>query len=363
MMNLILMTGRKYATVIWMVMGLSLASYPVLGDQYSWDFSQTPENTLPTNCQSIVGGQGNPGNWKVVTVYYPVPLEPVTSRGASSGPKSVVQQSAIEPLDEHFPMLQLGTNIYKDFKFTTHFKLVEGALEQMAGVAFRMHDTSNYYYVRASGLGKNFTFFKVANGERSEPITTNLSILKGEWHELTIECEGASLKFFMDGKQTLPTITNTYFPMGKIALWTKSDAVSQFADCHITYKPSVAFVDTLVRDAMKQFRSMTGVQVLTVDATTRKSKIIASSDPAEKGQAGETTDYNCFDDGKSYFRKEGKTEYVTLPLRDRNGEPLGVVRCILKRQTLLQERENALLRGKEIVGWMQDRVSAVDSLY
>ena len=56
---------------------------------------------------------------------------------------------------------QLTTFIYdgqqfKDFKFTTRFKIIGGTVEQMAGVVFRFQNESNFYVLRASALGKKF---------------------------------------------------------------------------------------------------------------------------------------------------------------------------------------------------------------
>ncbi len=54
---------------------------------------------------------------------------------------------------------------YADFTFKTRFKIVSGEVEQMAGVAFRLQDEKNYYYVRANAKDQNVAFFRYVDGE------------------------------------------------------------------------------------------------------------------------------------------------------------------------------------------------------
>jgi hypothetical protein len=160
------------------------------GAESSFNFSDMVSNGVPTNCTSILGGEGKPGNWKVVLDEVPLPIAPLSPKAPSTGTEAVVGQFAWDATDEHFPMLVLGKDTYADFTFTTRFKIVDGLTEQMAGVAFRLQDERNYYYVRASALGNTFYFYTVTKGVRSNPIGNQMTIEKGVWHELKIECEG-----------------------------------------------------------------------------------------------------------------------------------------------------------------------------
>ena len=72
--------------------------------------------------------------------------------------------------DERFPMFIYDGEKFRDFRFLTRFKIVSGVSEQMAGLVFRFQNTSNFYVVRASALGRNVRFYKVVNGARSDPI-------------------------------------------------------------------------------------------------------------------------------------------------------------------------------------------------
>jgi hypothetical protein len=343
---------------------LLLSFFPsrLFAEDYKWDYSQMPTNEVPKNCFSIVAGQGQPGTWKVITDEFPLPFAPISSTARATAPKSVVGQTSREATDEHFPMLQLGTNSYGDFKFSTQFKLVDGVIEQMAGVAFRIQDPQNFYYVRASGLGNTFYFYCVRKGERQNPIGNAATFAKGVWHELGVECSGAKIIITLDGKQAIPTLNDFTFSSGKIALLTKSDAVSYFTDTKINYTPKIPFIRQVVQDTAKEHPGLVGLQVMKVDPTTKKSRIVASKKESEIGMEGESSDADCVADGTNYFRSEGKLVYVTMPLRDRNGEVLGVARFVMKPFNPLNAKENAVASAAPILQQMQTRLATVDSL-
>ena len=62
--------------------------------------------------------------------------------------------------DERFPILVYDEETFADFTLTTRFKIVDGEVEQMAGIAFGILDDKNYSYVRASALGGTFSLFR-----------------------------------------------------------------------------------------------------------------------------------------------------------------------------------------------------------
>ena len=68
--------------------------------------------------------------------------------------------------DEHFPILLYDRETFTDLTLTTKFKLVDGVVEQMAGIVFRLQDEKNFYVIRASGLGNNVRFYKMVAGLR-----------------------------------------------------------------------------------------------------------------------------------------------------------------------------------------------------
>ena len=338
-----------------------LLTVPLFAAETNFDFSEMATNQPPTNCFSILGGQGKPAVWRVLRDEVPVLFPPTDPHAPATAPANVVGQLAWDATDEHFPMLQLGTNTYGDFTFTTRFKIVDGFSEQMAGIAFRMQDDRNYYYVRASALGNTFYFYRVFKGQRSPPIGNQAQFTRGVWYDLSIECKGDKIHILLNGKEALPTLTDPTFAAGKIAYWTKSDSIAYFADTRIKYTPREAFATMMVRDVMADFPQLLGLQVLVLPPKSTQSKVIASSKPAEIGQAGESTDADCIQKGLNFYRADGPAMFVTLPLRDRNGEPLGAIRVIMKKGPF-QSQQSALSRATPVLDEMEKYVATVDSL-
>src|SRR5271166_5636394 len=112
---------RKY------ILGLMLlaCAAPLLANELSFDWSQTPTDQPPEGCISTLTGDGKPGTWKVITDEVPLLLAPLSPKAPTTAPKSVVAQLAWDAADNHYPLLTLGTNFYGDFTFTTRFKMAD----------------------------------------------------------------------------------------------------------------------------------------------------------------------------------------------------------------------------------------------
>jgi hypothetical protein len=351
---------NRFIVTLW---ALLFAAQLQAAEQW-FDFDNMPTNQPPANCFSIVAGEGKPGIWKVIEDEVPLPLPPVIPGAPSTMKKNVVAQLASDITDEHFPILLLGTNIFGDFTLKTRFKIVGGLTEQMAGIAFRMQDEKNYYYVRASALGKTFYFFKIEKGLRSEPIgLDHLDLAKDVWHELTIEGTGSDFQIRLDGKDAMPMkiLHDPTFTTGKIGYWTKSDSISYFYDTRINYASREPFGLRLVRDTMKEYPRLLEMQLYTAQPHSKATKILASSDEKEIGSAGGKNEADVIATGTPYFDKKNDWVSVMMPLRDRNGDVEAAVRIKMKSFPG-QTEENAFIRVTPIIKEMQDRVVTVNSL-
>jgi hypothetical protein len=336
----------------------------LLADELSFDFSQTPTNQAPSNCVSIVGGEGRPGTWRVIMDDVPLALAPLNPNAPTTAPKSVVAQLSWDAADNRYPMLELTTNIFGNFKVTTRFKIADGLTEQIAGLAFRMQDERNYFYVQASALGNTFYFYRVFKGVKSPPIGNNIKFTRNVWHDLSVECTGPKIHILLDGKEALPTLTDPTFSAGKIALLTKSDSISYFTDTRITYTPRETFAQSMVRDAMRENRQLVAVKIYMSTPSSQEIHAVASNDEKEIGQPGEKFDTDVISRGVNYFSKDNdkETVTVTLPLRDKNGDAVASVRLVMK-SFKGQTEENALVRAQPILHKLQERASSVDNLF
>jgi hypothetical protein len=341
---------------LWVACGLAGAA------EMSFDFSRSQVNAMPKGFRSTLAGSGSPGEWKIVLDEVPLLLPPISPTAPVSSKRPVLAQLSRDRTDERFPLLIYDGEVFSDFTLTTQFKIVEGEVEQIAGVVFRFQDERNFYYVRASAPSGTVYFFKVVEGERSPPIGSKLEVPKGVWHDLTIECRGTQIRVLYDGKEAFPTLGDTTFASGKIGFWTKSDAVSHFGDTRIVYKPKVNLAQILVRDVMQKYDRLKGVKIYAANTNETQARIIASSDPTELGQPAPKEEQDVIARGTKYAGKGKGFMAVSLPLHDCNGEAVAAVRVVLS--TFPGETEKtALIRATPVVKSMEPRVQRQADLF
>ena len=332
------------------------------GAEHRFDFSEMREGGTNQGFRSAVMGRGKPGDWKIILDDVPPLLPPLTPNPKGNTKQAVLAQLAQDPTDEHFPMFIYEDEVYGDFTLTTRFKMMKGLMEQMAGIAFRAQNESNYYVVRASSLGSTFKFYKVLNGNRGPFVGPDLPISAETWHELTIDCKGLDMRCSLDGKEYI-SLTDKVNPLtsGKIAFWTKSDSVSYFVDTKVVYTPFAPPAQTLVRDMLKKYPRLLGLKIYVPGKQPGATRLVASKDPNELGQPGTKTEQEVIARAETYYGKERDSVSVIMPLRDRNGESIAAVRVIMK-SFKGQTEENAIDRAAPIVREIQYRIQSLEDL-
>jgi len=334
-----------------------LTAVPVLGKELVIDFNNYQVNQVPVGFRSVLAGEGQPANWKVIR-------HSEATAASTNGPveAKVLAQLSKDGTDERFPMLLFYQESYGDFTLTTRFKIVDGLFEQMAGIAFRVQDTNNYYYVRASALGKgSFRFFKVVNGQRALPIGPDMEVKALVWHELKVEAAGNHMRFFLDGREPIPPLTDNTFAAGKVAFWTKSDSVVHFGRTVISFTPHEMLAEILVREALKSYPRLEGLRIYAHRAETGMPKVIASNNADEIGQEGGKVEQDVIARNVLYYGKHKGVALVTLPLHDRNGEVAAAVRVVLQSFPG-QTEQNAVARAQPVVKLMEQRVRTAKDL-
>jgi len=339
--------------LLWSLLGLAA--------EKKFDFGLYPEGQVPPDFRSAVTGKGKPGEWKIVLDDVPPVLAPINADAPSRTKRGVLAQLAQDPTDEHFPLLIYEGETFDDFTLTTRFKTMRGVMEQMAGIAFRIQNESNYYVLRASSLGNTFKFYKVVNGQRGSIIGPEIEIPSGVWHELGIECKGNSIRCLLNGKEAIPPLTDSSFIRGKIGFWTKSDSVSYFSDTRIVYTPRQPPAQQLVREAFKKYPRLVALRIYTPAKEQQGTRLIASVNELELGQAGSSTEQEVIRRGETYYGKDKDSVSVIMPLRDRNGETMAAVRVVMKSFPG-QTEQNAVVRAAPVVKEIQARVRSMDDL-
>ncbi|MGH7970770.1 MAG: family 16 glycoside hydrolase, partial [Limisphaerales bacterium] len=330
-----------------------LATVYARGAEHTFDFSEMRQHPSLPGFRSAVTGKGKPGEWKIILDEVAPMLAPLTTQATGDTRQAVLAQLAQDPTDEHFPLLIYEDEIYGDFTLTTRIKLVKGVMEQMAGIAFRVQNETNYYVVRASALGNTFKFYKVLNGERGPLVGPEMPIAAGVWHQLTVSCKGNQIRCSFDGKEYVSvTDKANAIASGKIAFWTKSDAVSYFTDAKITYTPFAPPAQALVRDMLKRYPRLLGLKIYVPGNQSGATRIVASKDDHDLGEPGTKTEQEVITRAETYYGMENDVASVIMPLRDRNGDPIAAVRVIMKSFPG-QTEENAIVRAAPIVKQIQ----------
>jgi hypothetical protein len=302
----------------------------VRGAELQFNLSDVPDGSLPTNFVSLLGGTGMVPKWQVIDAEVPSQFTGFSTNAALVTHGKVLAQTSDDMTDEHFPMCVYQGDIYRDFKFSTQFKIINGISEQMAGIVFRFQNVSNYYYTRFSAAGKNLRFFKVVNGVRSDPIGVNLDLPVGEWHSLAVQCDGNHITIFLDGHPAMPMLGDNSFTEGRVGFWTKSDSVTYFSHAEISYTPRIPPAKAVLDAILAKQVKLLGLRLYAVDATGTNTYVIASKDQTEVGQPGTDDVIGSIHDNKPYYGREHGAVDVTMPLRDRNGEIIGAMRVKMK---------------------------------
>ncbi len=323
-----------------------------------FDFGAMELNQPPPDFRSSLSGEGKPGDWRIIQTDAPTRFPAFSPKAPSANKETVLAQLAEDPTDEHFPLLVYEKERFGDFKLSTRFKLMAGKEERMAGIAFRLQDERNYYYIRASGPGNSFYFFKVVDGVRSAPIGSKVEISNETWHEMTIECRGNEIRSSLDGKEVLPSLTDRSFLRGKIAFWTKSDSVTYFADTSIQYTPEVPFVQTMLAEVLEQYDRLVALKLFARVPGQDGVRMIASDDPKEVGQAGEQVERDVLERGVMFHGKGRHDVVVTMPVHDRNGDIVAAARVVMKSFPG-QTEKNAIERATPVVKEIERRILAV----
>ncbi len=109
------------------------------------------------------------------------------------------------------------------------FKLIGGLSDQIAGFAFGLQPSGDYYYVRYNTKDGNLAVWEFVDGRRNVLVhgEHHAQLPLDTWHDLTITLDGRRVRGEMAGgflvAYELPRPVT-----GRIGLWTKRDAVTAF---------------------------------------------------------------------------------------------------------------------------------------
>lgn len=173
----------------------------------TWDFEADRPGAI------AAGLTAAEGRWEVV----------------QDGTNHVLAQSASNGNKVFNLALGDGTT-YKDVDLSVRLKPVAGELDRGGGLVWRAQDPKNYYLARYNPLEDNFRVYKVRDGTRTQlQSAENVPRVDG-WRTLRVTMTGDSIRCDLDGKTLLEVEDRTFPGAGKVGLWSKSDARSDFDD-------------------------------------------------------------------------------------------------------------------------------------
>jgi hypothetical protein len=118
----------------------------------------------------------------------------------------------------------------KDVDISVKVKAMAGELDQGGGLVWRAKDPKNYYIARYNHLEDNYRVHKVVDGKRSPPFQNADVKHHDGWTVVRVTMKGDHIECYLESMKYLDAHDSTFPDAGKIGLWSKADARSQFDD-------------------------------------------------------------------------------------------------------------------------------------
>jgi len=195
-----------------------------------FDFETDEVDQLPAGFTEALTGGGGPVRWRVQE-----------ADDAPSGGK-VVAQLSDDRTNARYPHLVRDDFTAKDVDVSVRFKTISGQVDASGGLVFRYKDKDNFYVVRANSLEGNVVAYKTENGRRSNigvkgrgnAYGVKADVPHQQWNTLRVIMKGNLIEIFLNDRKLFEVENDTFTEAGKVGLWTKADAVTQFDDLRVT---------------------------------------------------------------------------------------------------------------------------------
>jgi len=128
---------------------------------------------------------------------------------------------------------------FQDGEISVRFRLLEGLLDQCAGILFNLKPNGDYWTVRFNDKEDNLVLWKFENGKRSfvKKGSRDVPLPMKTWHSIAIGTKGATVRASLDGEELLQYDLPAPIS-GKVGLWSKTDSVTEFSDYTVTVAPA-----------------------------------------------------------------------------------------------------------------------------
>jgi hypothetical protein len=206
-MEVIIMRRTLAPALIALALGSAAWSQEPGKELARWTFEGDEPGGVP------LGFKGEVGTWQIVE--------------NPDGNKVLAQLSKNE--DDVFNVVLIDDPKARDLDLSVKFHAMAGVNDQGGGLVWRAKNAKNYYIARQNPLENNFRVYKVVDGKRTQLATADVKLDKG-WHTIRVVMVGDKIRCDLDGEKWLEAQDSTFAEAGRVGLWTKSDARTQFND-------------------------------------------------------------------------------------------------------------------------------------
>lgn len=195
-----------------------------------FDFEKDETGQTPAGFTEALTGGGGPVEWRVQE-----------ADDAPSG-RQVVAQLSDDRTNARYPQVVRDDFEAKNVDVSVRFKTISGEVDASGGLVFRYKDKDNFYVVRANSLEGNVVAYKTENGKRSnigvkgegDAYGVKTEVPHQQWNTLRVIMKGNLIEVFLNDRKLFEVENDTFTEAGKVGLWTKADAVTQFDDLRAT---------------------------------------------------------------------------------------------------------------------------------
>jgi hypothetical protein len=131
-----------------------------------------------------------------------------------------------------------GIEDFRDGEISMRFQVVDGQLDQCAGILFNLKPNGDYLTVRFNGKEDNLVLWTFNKGKRSfvKRGAEDMPLAMKQWQNMKISIKGTKLEGYLNGKALLE-YTLLEPVSGKVGVWSKTDSVSYYDDFTVNAAP------------------------------------------------------------------------------------------------------------------------------
>ncbi len=131
-----------------------------------------------------------------------------------------------------------GVDDFHDGEISMRFQIIDGVLDQCAGILFNVKPNGDYLTVRFNGKEDNLVLWTFNKGVRRfvKRGTEEWPLNMKQWYSMKIVVKGTKLEGYLNDRKLLD-YTLSEPVSGKVGVWSKTDSVIYYDDFTVTPAP------------------------------------------------------------------------------------------------------------------------------